>query len=566
MKSIPKRIQPAQTHLLAVLLATLTPLAAHAAGPVTPGAGSILRQIQPVEPPSPLSTETGLRIERENGAKLPLGVAFRVKTIWITGNTLFDTGTLHALVANMEGKDLTLTHLDELASRITDFYHSHGYPLSRAIIPAQVIRDGVVNIQIIEARFGKVSVLNSSRVKDSLLEATLAPLGGGAVVSQEAMDRALLLLSDIPGVAVNATLKSGEVAGTSDMLVDAVPEPSVTGTTALDNYGNRYTGRTRLGGTMNLVDPLRYGDVLSFSGLSSGSGMNYGRASYESLINGEGMRLGCAYSALHYILGGPLANLNGNGTAQVESVWVKHPIVRSTEVNVYGQIEFDRTNLQDNLNNNAIQTVRHLDDWTASVSGDSRDTLMSGGINTWNLAETSGQVGFDNGAAQLADAATAKIQGLFTKWNANLSRLQTINENNGLYLSFSGQWANTNLDPSQQMIAGGPYTVRAYDMAVLSSDTGYLGTVEFRHQLGQVYQGQWQAVAFVDSAHVTINRNVWVNGINSATLSGAGVGLNWTGPDQWSARTYIATPVGSAPVLVAAAQSVQTWVEIDKGF
>jgi len=39
-----------------------------------------------------------------------------------------------------------------LAARITDFYHSHGYPLARAMIAAQAIRAGVVEIEIIEAR------------------------------------------------------------------------------------------------------------------------------------------------------------------------------------------------------------------------------------------------------------------------------------------------------------------------------------------------------------------------------------------------------------------------------
>jgi len=73
-------------------------------------------------------------------------------------------------------------------------------------------------------------------------------------------------------------------------------------------------------------------------------------------------------------------------------------------------------------------------------------------------------------------------------------------------------------------------------------------------------------VAFIDSAHVTVNRNVWVAGTNSARLSGAGVGLNWAGPNQWSARAYIATPIGSIPALVASTASTRAWVEIGKGF
>ncbi len=136
--------------LFAALLAAFSPLAAQAADPVPPSAGSLLQEIQPVKPPVPSSTETELTIEREDGAKLPPGAPFKVKTLRISGNTLFDT--LHALVADAEGKNLTLSQLSELAARITGYYHSHGYPLARAIIPAQVIRGGIVNIEIIEAR------------------------------------------------------------------------------------------------------------------------------------------------------------------------------------------------------------------------------------------------------------------------------------------------------------------------------------------------------------------------------------------------------------------------------
>jgi hemolysin activation/secretion protein len=159
--------QPSQytvTPLLAALLVVFSPLAAQAAAPVIPGAGDILKQNQPVMPPAPSSTGTGLTIEAQGGAKLPSSAPFLVQTIRIAGNTQFDTSTLHALVADVEGKTLTLGELGKVVARITDFYHSHGYPLARAIIPAQGIQDGVVDIEVIEARYGKIRLDNSSRV------------------------------------------------------------------------------------------------------------------------------------------------------------------------------------------------------------------------------------------------------------------------------------------------------------------------------------------------------------------------------------------------------------------
>jgi hemolysin activation/secretion protein len=365
---------------------------------------------------------------------------------------------------------------------------------------------------------------------------------------------------------VDATLKPGETVGTSDLLVEAAAGQAITGNVMLDNYGNRYTGRARIGGSVNFNNPLHHGDYLSLSGLSSGSGMNYGRIAYDTLMNGQGTRLGGSYSALHYILGGPLASLNGHGTAQVESLWAKHPLRRSRDVNLYGQFQYDRMQLRDHIDASAIRTDRSVANWTASLAGDARDGFFSGAVNSGSLGWTAGQVGFDDSAAQLADAASASTRGGFSKWNASLARLQRLGPDSVLYLSYSGQWANANLDASRKMVAGGPYTVRAYDMGAVSGDSGYVASAEFRHDLGSAWQGQWQAVAFIDSAHVTVNKNVWVAGTNSARLSGAGAGLNWMGPEQWSAKIYVAAPIGSAPVLVANSASARAWIEIGKGF
>ena len=551
--------------LFVASLIIFTPLTAQAAGLVspTPGAGSILQQINPVEPPAPLSTGTGLFIEQQGGGTLPPSAPFEVKSIQISGNTLFDTPTLHALVADTEGKTLTLSALDELATRITDYYHNHGYPLARAFIPAQTIRAGVVRIEVIEARYGKVKLDNRSMTNNPVLEATLSALQSGQPIEQTAMDRVLLLLSDIPGIEIGATLIPGETVGTSDLAVVATPGPAVSGNLTADDYGSRYTGKARAGGTVNLNNLSHRGDYFSFSGLTSGSGMNYERIAYDDLLNGAGTRMGGSYSAMHYVLGDTLGPINGHGTAQVGSMWLKHPFKRSREVNLYGHIQYDEMILHDHIDSTGIQTDRHLNNWTATLSGDSRDALLSGAINTWSLSGTSGRVNFDALAAQLADAATAKTQGSFSKWNASFSRQQGLNQKNSLYLIFAAQGANGNLDSSQKMAVGGPYSVRAYDMGAVSGDTGYLLTAEFRRDLGQFGRGRWQAVAFVDNAQVTINKSVWVAGTNSATLTGAGLGFTWVVPDQWSVKTYVAAPIGSTPVQTTSARA---WIEISKGF
>ena len=492
-----------------------------------------------------------------------------VKRIDILGNTVFDTPTLRALIAPAEGKKLTVEELTVQAGRITDYYRSHGYPLARAVLPAQSIFDGVVRIQVIEVRYGNTKLDNKSTVSASLMQSTFSSLQSGSFISQAPLDSALLLLSDIPGVLINATLTPGaSIAGTADLLVTATPGPRMSGDVVLDNYGNDYTGRARIGGTANVINPLHHGDVFSATVLSSGKGMNYGRLGYESLIDGQGSRLGASYSALRYVLGKSLAPLDAHGTARVTSLWIKRPFVRSQKSNLYGDVQVDYLALRDHIDVSAIQTDRHASTFTATLNGDRRDGVDGVHLWIWSAGWMGGRIGFDNASAELVDAATARTRGAFSKVNLNLSRMQNLSTSDNLYVSFNGQWSDSNLDASQKITAGGVYTVRAYDMGAVSGDTGYMGTAEWRHNLllDAPLSGRWQSVAFVDHAHLTVNKAPWLAGTNGVTLSGFGAGLSWAGTQQWNARLYVTKRLGTTPELLANTASTRAWIELNKSF
>ena len=560
------KLRPTIAPEVLALLVALVPTAAFAVGSALPSGGAILQQLSPITTSTPKSSGGALKMEQTPNGNLPSSAPFLVQSIALTGNKQIDTPTLLALVADAQGKTLTLPELGVYAARITAYYRNQDFPLVRAYIPAQTIAQGVVRIDVVEAQYGQINLENSSEVKYALLQATLSQLQNGEAIGQAKMDHVLLLLSDVPGVLVEATLKPGAAVGSSDFVVNTTAGPSAYGSLTGDDYGNRYTGRERLTGAWNMLNLLHSGDTLSANLLSAGSGMNYGRLGYEFLLNGEGTRLGGAYSTLQYVLGAPVTT-DIHGTAQVSSLWAKHPFIRSRDVNLYGQIQYDGLSLRDFYSSD-IQTDRSLSNWTLSVNGDTRDEWLAGGINSWSLGVASGRVAFDNAAAQSADAATANAQGDFSKWTANFVRLQALTPDASLYLTASGQWSDTNLDSSQKMSVGGPYTVRAYDMGALSGDSGYFLSAEYRHNLPPSTNGQWQLIAFLDSANVTFNSKAWsaVTGEGSGTLTGAGVGVNWSGEEQWNLKAHIATPIGTVPASLGSTQSTRVWAELGRKF
>jgi hemolysin activation/secretion protein len=554
--------------------------------PTAPNVGNLLQQSQPNTAPPPRSKDTGLKIE-DSGAianqnKLQQEVSFEIKSILISGNESYDTPTLHALVADAEGKPTTLSGLQTLAARITDYYHRQGYSVSQAYIPEQDIRNGEVRINVVEGKYGKIAFDNRSRVDTDLLAATLSDLKTGQIVNTEKLNQDLFLLSDIPGLTNTSVLKPGTTQGSTDLLTTSDTAQNISGNFQADNYGNRYTGRARIGGNLNIYNPLRHGDVISIGGLSSVGGMDYGNLSYETLVNGYGTRVGAGYTALQYDINETLASLHATGNAQIWNAWAKQPLIRHGDYNLFGRIDYNHVELRDKVGITNTNTYRHLDFGVLSVSGDSFDRWFdiltnlgkeSWNKNTWNLSWTGGNLDFDNPEAQALNAATAKTQNLFSKWNANFTRLQALTTHDQFYLAFSGQWAMDNLDSSRKMIVGGPYTVRAYDIGAIVADTGYIGTAEFRHNLDDFGLGRFTGVAFVDAAYVVVNAHPWTSGPNNATLSGAGAGVNWISPridalgkSNLYAKAYVAVPFGPTPALIGTTDSVRGWAELGISF
>jgi hemolysin activation/secretion protein len=202
------------------------------------------------------------------------------------------------------------------------------------------------------------------------------------------------------------------------------------------------------------------------------------------------------------------------------------------------------------------------------VYGQRSDDLAGGGFTSANLSLGHGQLGFDQSAAAAAasDAAAARTQGSYTHWNAGLARLQSLSAGTRLYASVSGQHSNRNLDTSEQFLLGGPGSVRGYDVASVAGSSGWLGTLELRHDLNWGCAGRCEGSVFVDHGSLRINADPWAAGRNRVDLHSAGVGFNWIGTRAWQAQVQLAAPMGAAPTLLGKRSSARLWLRVAKGF
>lgn len=532
-----------------------------------PTAGTQMQQI----PASPALQKAApqIRIQQpgQGSVNADNQTRFVVNALRINGAQAYTADELVALAGLNPGREVTLADLYGMAQKIADHYHRQGYFLAQAILPPQEIQDGVVAIDVMEGRYGKVDLKNATNLTPSIAGSMMDGVAVGDAVTIAPLERSLLLLTDLPGIEVKSTLTPGASVGASDLIVEVTPGKQVTGSIDADNAGNRYTGRNRIGGTFNLNNAAGLGDVLTLRALTSGSGLNYGRLAYQAQAGKA--KVGAAYATMRYELGDTFANLQAHGTADIASVYASYPLIRSRQANLYAQLGFDAKSFQDREDVAGTLKEKEAKVWLASLNGDWRDDLGGGGFNRYSLTLTDGDLDLQSTAEQATDATTARSNGHYNKLALNFLRVQAVTDKLSLYTTFNGQLASKNLDSSEKMELGGSGAVRAYPEGEAYGDQGYVLNLEAHYALPRLTDklpGRMEAIGFVDTGTVTLNHSPWSSTDNRRTLSGVGLGLNWVADNDFVVKALYAHKLGNAVATSAPDANDRIWLQAVKYF
>ncbi|WP_296511162.1 ShlB/FhaC/HecB family hemolysin secretion/activation protein [Rhodoferax sp.] len=534
-----------------------------------PNAATQLQQI-PVSPSQPAKLpEWGADPQQVAPLVDASGPKLRVETLTFTGNAAFTTPELVQASGFVAGRAYTLGELRQLAAKVSSYYRDRGYFLAQAVVPAQEITNGAVQLKVLEGRLGQVELNNSSELSDRVASGLLAGLQDASPVTQAELERRILLLSDLPGVLARSTLRPGSTPGTADVVVQLGAGPKTGGSLELDNQGNHYTGAYRMGASLFVNELLGWGDVASARLLTSGEGLSYGRVAYQTLLGP--LTMGVATSSLYYQLGGAFARLESSGTAQTGSAFASYPLLRSRQQNLSAQWSLDHKDFSDRTGaGSPSQANKTNHTHTLGLKGNYQDAQ---GQRAWqyNAAWALGHVALHDATTRNNDAMTAQSNGAYEKLVYGVALQQELAQKRSLYLSLNGQWASKNLDASEKFSLGGTGGVRAYPAGEASGDEGYVLTLEGRipwPALSQVLGGSAQAIAFLDTGTEIANKSPWDAGTSAKrrTLSGVGVGLNFTSPNKWTATAYGAFKVGDETATSAPDAAWRFWFQAAKFF
>lgn len=525
-----------------------------------PNAGQVMRDVeqerQTLPAPSDLTPEIKHTTRKSHDHLKDNAPRILVHGFLIEGNRVLKTPDLLNKLKNFSEKKLALKDLQDATQIITHYYQEKGYVLARAYLPKQDVTGGWVRITIAEGNFGQLRLNNHTRVSSALLQKSVAGIKSGQVISDTALERGLLLLSDIPGIEVSNTLRPGNHPGTADLLVEATPGPLFSGSLTADNYGDRYTGNHRLSGNLSLKNPLGFGDQASLRLLGSNKHQHYYRAGYDLPVNDSPVRVGVAYSEMSYRLAEDFAVLDAHGRAEITSLYASYPVIRTRLFNLTAQLQYEDKKMRDDIGLSEKHSAKDVGLSTLSVTLNNQDRWLSGGQSSLSLSYGLGRLNIGDGQDRFWDRRSANTQGGFSKINITALRLQNLGDRFQWYTQVNAQWASGNLDPSEKFSLGGPYGVRAYDGGSGNGDEGIQFSTELRYAL----QPHWQLSTFLDHGAVKLNKQPWSPENNIARMISAGAGIAWFGRQQ-QVSMVTAWPVAQSNNIATPTQIPRVWLQ-----
>jgi hemolysin activation/secretion protein len=551
--SAPHMSRLTQAVMLAALAIGSGFVASKAVAQTPPTAGQVQRELSAPAPSLPKADPVLPKAQEVRPQLRPASnFSMTLNGVRFSGNTQIMETDLQLLVIESLGKKLDFNGLQSLADSVSNFYRGKGFFVARAYLPQQEIKDGIVEIALLEGRVGQATVKQEGSVRTaaSVAQGFLdANVPVGSIVQEKALERAALLANDLPGIDASISLDPGAQTGDTNVTLTTNEGQLFSATVDLDNHGNRFTGQYRLGATLGLNSPFGLGDQVTLRLMTTDEKLAMVRSSYSLPVGNNGGRIGLAASRVVFEVCCQAAGFSPSGDSTQLTAFGTYPLERQRDRSIFLTANYDNKQ-QRNRSGVGIIGERELDVITFGSSLQSRDSAGGGGINFANLSLGLGHLEIKDALGQTADAASSRAAGNFAKLGLQASRIQRLSSLFSVYGGVNAQWANKNLDSAEKFALGGATGVRGYPSGEASGDEGYVAQVELRADLPVGGATQWQSFLFYDHGGIKVNNTVFIAGgltPNSYSLNSWGVGLNISRAGTFQIRALWAKKVGNNP-------------------
>jgi hemolysin activation/secretion protein len=244
--------------LTLAILKIITPVTAFAQAAIVPPDADTSR-LRPAPLPLPSVPNFDLRIEAPEKSSVPKAVdelSFEIKEIIVEGAKQYDSSEIKRFFDSLLGKSTTLSSVRDAADKLEERYRKDGFFLVRVFIPPQQVKDGIFRIRVVEGFIEGVYAEGGTEPARQLIENMLAHLINKQPIDLPSLERALLVLNDMPGVRGSGVLRQGGQLGASELVVSLAELPKNSYVIGINNTASKTMGEISSLVSMTINNPF----------------------------------------------------------------------------------------------------------------------------------------------------------------------------------------------------------------------------------------------------------------------------------------------------------------------
>lgn len=467
-----------------LLLGTADIVRAQETLPGSASPGRVRNQIQNLELDQKVVPQVDVPEIRVEGA--PAGadnIRFVLKTVTLEGVNAYSQDELAPIYANDIGQTITLTRLYEIAGEITRKYRNDGYIITQTVVPVQTIEGGDAKLLVVEGALDQIIVEGDVNERDGLRIRQIADkLKNSQPLSSKDMERYLLLINDLPGVSARSIIGPSATAnGRADMRVIVTRDP-YSFLAGIDNYGSAFLGPWEIAGAAQFNNILGLNDSIVAQMVTApyDDELYYTYLAYGLPLNAEGTKLTLDLTYSDTEPGFTARALGAEGFSTMWGATLEHPFIRSRNENLTARLRFD---MESSSTKSDIIGASTDDDIRSARIGaryEKLSTLIGTSVNMIDVQLSQGLDVFH--ASDEGDSDLSRLDGdpQYTKFEAEITRLQRIVKDFNVLVGVKGQVANSPLlSPEEFGVGGMSYGYgRGYDPSEITGDNGVAAKVE----------------------------------------------------------------------------------------
>lgn len=463
------------------------------------------RRIEQQTAPPKLEGPAVVGPQRAPGVVFPGGgPKLKLKHVIFDGASKFlSREELDGIAAKYLGTEVDLAALQRMVQEINALYAAKGVVTGNATLPPQTVKDGTVQVKLVEGRLGKLSVEGNVQTAAEYIAAHF-PMTPGEVVDTPKLSQDVAWFNRTSDVQVRALLQPGADFGLTDVKLSVIEPARDTLQLFTDNQGIKSTGLYEVGFFYKRHSLFGIDDRLTLYGIKSDGNLAYNIGYNVPLFLTDG-RLGVSFNAgkIH-IVDGPLVPLNDRGGSNLTSVNLVQPVFVNEAWTLLANAGISYGISDSNIAGQPLTdfiTTKPGGGFTATAQSESYSFSVSP-----NVAEAYSQ-------DRVLD--TFRRFALYTGTTTNLVRLP-----DAVSVSFVGAWQVTpaHLLPADQLFnIGGPTTVRGYPTNAIAGDSGYYANLELHRKWGAT---GLDTFVFTDFGQIwstfPVNKNAWSFGLGES--------------------------------------------------